>query len=103
MTFRIQVTTTRPSVDVPFFSQYNPELWDQAMEVLAQHKLSGLLLSDSRRLSDDGLVSTYIGNWVSQFAYDEKNSEPIFAQMIYARENYHNSVGITRVVTESTI
>lgn len=103
MAFRIHVTTTRPSLEVPFFSQHNPELWHAAMEVLAQHKLSGLLLNDSRTLSDDGLVSTYIGDWVSEAAYDEKNSEAIFAQMIYAREIYHNNVGITRVVTETDI
>lgn len=96
MTHRVITTTTRPNIDTPFWWQVQPDLAYARDAVHAQYKSEDKLLSETRSLSEDGLVFYYTGDYVSREAYDDRCAEPAIIQMINFRYTHETANGIVR-------
>lgn len=99
MTFRIEMHTTRPDADIPFFSQAHPEIYQPLRNLRQLELAAGNLLSENTEISDDGLVSTYIAEWVNRDVYKTYLSNPVSVEFNQEKDVYNQQYGITIEVT----
>lgn len=93
MTVTVTVSFTRPSTATPF---YTPTA-DVVSHWQTAYVSTGMLVSRSDNLSQDGLTRTIVNVWKDQASLDAWRADPIRNQLMSARAAYHT----TNKVTES--
>jgi len=93
MTVTVTVSFTRPSTETTF---YAPTV-DVVSHWHTAYVSTGMLVSRSDTVSQDGLTRTIVNVWKDQASLDAWRADPIRNQLMSARAAYH----ATKKVTES--
>lgn len=98
MNFTETITATRPNTEIGW-------AWDvldkteRDADYRTRYIDTGLVLSDNRETTPDGLTTTFTRTWVTKEAYDEYLSNPLTVSLLNNYHEYANNYGIVYSTT----
>lgn len=87
---KLIIENRRPTTDIPYYTR--PVLVSEALNL---QKATGKFITESRNLSEDGLVFTYEGIWDNIEAYNEFVTHAAVIEYANDRIAYNLENGIT--------